>query len=273
MKSIFAAAAVLTLVPPGSATALAAPPPATAGPVDALTSSPGNFTLLLDTDQVRVLKYTLLPGARDRWHTHPPRVGHVLSSATIRVTHADGSHQDYDEKTGDTYWGEFSPLHDTYNVGTTPYVALLVGVKGADAAPPSADEAAIRAARASFNAAIASGDIAGIGAAFADNAQLVTGTDSTVYAGKAAQLAVWSQDLKNKSRGLYIRTPVRVTISPLLPMAMESGHWRGVDSKSPNDWASGEYVAKWRRIDGTWKIESESYMTTACGGAYCPKRD
>ena len=92
-----------------------------------------NFKLLLENDQVRVLKYTLLPGSRDRWHTHPPRVGHVLSGATIRVTRADGSHTDYDEKTGDTYWGPFSPLHDTQNIGTTPYVALLVEVKGAPA--------------------------------------------------------------------------------------------------------------------------------------------
>jgi hypothetical protein len=47
------------------------------------------------------------------------------------VTHADGGHTDYDEKTGDSYWGEYSPLHDTQNTGTTPYVALLVEVKGA----------------------------------------------------------------------------------------------------------------------------------------------
>lgn len=150
---------------------------------------------------------------------------------------------------------------------------ILPGLATAQAAaPPAADEAAIRAARASFNAAIAAGDLAGIGAALADNAQLVTGTDSNVLAGKAAQLAVWAEDLKDTSRGIYVRTPARVTVSPLLPMALESGQWRGADSKSPADWASGDYAAKWRRIDGIWKLESETYMTTACGGAYCPKR-
>ena len=65
--------------------------------------------------------------------THPPRVGHVLSGAKIRVTEADGSHEDYDEKTGDTYWADFSPLHDTRNIGATPYIALLVEVKDAPA--------------------------------------------------------------------------------------------------------------------------------------------
>jgi quercetin dioxygenase-like cupin family protein len=91
--------------------------------------------LLLENAHVRVLQYTLLPGALDHWHTHPPRVGYVLSGAKIRVTEADGSTHDYDEKTGDTYWADFSPLHDTRNIGTTPYVALLVEVNDAPAAP------------------------------------------------------------------------------------------------------------------------------------------
>ena len=133
-----AAAFGLTLLGSASNAAppAAEPPPATTGPVDGLVSSPGNFKLLLENDHVRVLQYTLLPGALDHWHTHPPRVGYVLSGAKIRVTEADGSHQDYDEKTGDTYWGDFSPLHDTLNIGTTPYVALLVEVKNVAPAKP-----------------------------------------------------------------------------------------------------------------------------------------
>lgn len=121
---------------------LTEPPPPRKGPVDGLASSPGNFKLLLENDRVRVLQYTLPPGARDHWHTHPSRVGYVLSGAKIRVTEADGSHEDYDEKTGDTYWGEFSPLHDTLNLDTTPYIALLIEVKGANSSSASADEPA-----------------------------------------------------------------------------------------------------------------------------------
>jgi quercetin dioxygenase-like cupin family protein len=138
MKSLLAYAAASVLLLPISTAAPAAPPvaeppPATTGPVDGLVSSPDNFKLLLENEHVRVLQYTLLPGALDHWHTHPPRVGYVLSGATIRVTEADGSTHDYDEKAGDTYWGDFSPLHDTLNIGTTPYVALLVEVKDAPA--------------------------------------------------------------------------------------------------------------------------------------------
>lgn len=145
MRSTLAYAAASALFVLTPIAALAEPPPATIGPVDGLVSSPGNFKLLLENDHVRVLQYTLLPGARDHWHTHPPRVGYVLSGAKIRVTETDGSHEDYDEKTGETYWGEFSKLHDTLNVGTTPYIALLVEVKGASPSSAAANDAALAA--------------------------------------------------------------------------------------------------------------------------------
>jgi quercetin dioxygenase-like cupin family protein len=136
MKSLlaYAAASALLLL----TTASAEPPPAK-GPVDGLVSSPANFKLLLENDHVRVLQYTLPPHALDHWHTHPPRVGYVISGAKIRVSEADGTHTDYDEKTGETYWGDFSPLHDTLNLDTKPYIALLVEVKDAPAKPKPAN--------------------------------------------------------------------------------------------------------------------------------------
>jgi quercetin dioxygenase-like cupin family protein len=146
----FAAAALVLLASTAAQAAppVAEPPPATTGPVDGLVSSPANFKLLLENAHVRVLQYTLPPGALDHWHTHPPRVGYVLSGAKIRVTEADGSHQDYDEKTGETYWADFSALHDT-----KPYVALLIEVKGAGATSAAADTAAIQAALAAAKSA------------------------------------------------------------------------------------------------------------------------
>ena len=104
----------------------------------------------------------------------------------------------------------------------------------------------------------------------ADKAQIVTGADSLVFSGRAGELKLWSEDLAAPSRGIYVRTPERIEISPVAPMAMETGHWRGVDTKSARDWSSGIYSAKWRRIGGHWLIESETYMTTACAGKYCP---
>jgi quercetin dioxygenase-like cupin family protein len=151
----FAAASALLLLTPAAPAAppVAEPPPATTGPVDGLVSSPANFKLLLENAHVRVLQYTLPSGALDHSHTHPPRIGYVLSGAKIRVTEADGSHQDYDEKTGETYWADFTALHDTLNLDTKPYVALLIEVKGAGATSAAGDTAAIQAALAAATSA------------------------------------------------------------------------------------------------------------------------
>ena len=148
-------------------------------------------------------------------------------------------------------------------------IALLVA-----AASPvtSAAEREIRSQRAAFNRALSAGRVRGIAPILADDAQLVTGADSMIVSGKAAQLALWSEDLTGPKRRSYVRKPLRIRLSPVGPMALEIGEWRGFQLSAKSNWSSGDYVAKWRRIDGTWKIESETYMTTACGGTFCPVR-
>ena len=140
------------------------------------------------------------------------------------------------------------------------------------AASAPAAEQQIRSQRAAFNGALARGDLAAIATFLAENAQIVTGRASLVFSGRAAQIGMWWEDLQAADRATYVRTPDRIELSPTGPMAMETGHWRGVNVKSAAaNWASGSYSAKWRKIDGQWLIESEIYMTTDCGGSYCPK--
>ena len=128
---LLAAAALGVQAPaaPGRTPQPPAAPTSTTQDVDALTASPDNFRLVLENDRVRVLEYTLLPGQKDRRHTHPKRVAHVMSGGKLRVHFPDGRHLDFDEKVGDTSWGGPSPLHDTQNIGTTPIKILLVEVK------------------------------------------------------------------------------------------------------------------------------------------------
>jgi ketosteroid isomerase-like protein len=133
-------------------------------------------------------------------------------------------------------------------------------------------ERQIRMQRTVFNRAIASGSVRGIAPVLAEDAILVTGADSMIVSGKAAQLALWDEDLRRPKRRFYVRKPLRIRISAVAPMALETGEWRGFQMSAARNWAMGEYVAKWRRIDGTWKIESETYMAAACGGTFCPKR-
>ncbi len=152
-------------------------------------------------------------------------------------------------------------------------IATLAMLAAAVAPAPAASaEQQIRSQREAFNGALARGDLAAIATFLAENAQIVTGRASLVFSGRAAQIGMWWEDLQAADRATYVRTPDHIELSPLSPMAMESGHWRGANVKSaPANWASGSYSAKWRKIDGQWLIESELYMTTACGGSFCPQ--
>lgn len=134
--------------------------------------------------------------------------------------------------------------------------------------PSLADELAIRAARAAFNRALAEGDLAGVAAVLADKAVLVAGTDSAILSGRKAQLAVWKRDFAGPDRVVYERMPAQVIVSPVAPIAMEHGRWRGVSRTAAADFAAGSYTAKWRCFDGTWLIEVELFLTEECGGIF-----
>ena len=273
--------AALALLLGAPSVVVAEPPPATTGPVDGLVSSPGNFKLLLENDNVRVLQYTLLPGALDHWHTHPPRVGYVLSGAKILVTEADGTKQDYDEKTGDIYWGQFSPLHDTFNSGTTPYIALLVEVKGAPSAATSdaamqapaqaRDIAAIRALREQNNRALAAHDLDATMQIVGKNFVLVGG-NSGIDRSREDDRKAWAEEFAVPGHDRYVRTPAKIEVGERKGVwrAAESGTWEGIDHFAAGESRPyGSYFVHWSKATGEWKVVSETYVTLGCRGPGC----
>lgn len=100
--------------------------------VDGLATSPDNFRLVLENEQVRILEYHIDPGVRDRPHTHPPRVSHVISGGTLRIRLATGEVVDVTERAAETHWSGAGPLHDTENIGNTPIRILLIELKRDD---------------------------------------------------------------------------------------------------------------------------------------------
>ncbi|MBU6268774.1 MAG: DUF4440 domain-containing protein [Sphingomonadales bacterium] len=121
-------------------------------------------------------------------------------------------------------------------------------------------ELAIRLRRAAFNRAIADGDAAAIAPLLAPDVVMVTGTDSAVISGRKAQVAVWKREFAAPDRMVYVRTPDRVELSSVAPIAMEHGRWEGSGGGMT---AAGSYVAKWRDVGGAWAIEAEIYLTLA----------
>ncbi len=99
--------------------------------VDPVVVSPERFTVLLENSHVRVVEYVLLPGQRDQWHTHPPKVSYVVAGGTLRITTEDGRSFLATEKRGSATWMDALGRHFAENVGKTPVRILLVEVKSA----------------------------------------------------------------------------------------------------------------------------------------------
>lgn len=127
----------------------------------------------------------------------------------------------------------------------------------------NAPDLAIRLRRAAFNQALAEANLSAIGPILAQDAILVTGTDSAIISGRKAQLLAWKREFVAAGRTIYTRTPETILPSPVEPIALEQGRWQGVAAGSGEAIASGVYSAKWRNAGGDWVIEAEIYVTLA----------
>ncbi|HEX9580451.1 MAG TPA: nuclear transport factor 2 family protein [Gemmatimonadales bacterium] len=128
------------------------------------------------------------------------------------------------------------------------------------------DAREIRRRRETSNAAIARHDTAGIGTTLAPHLVVFTST-SVHVSGRDAYLRLFAESPGR----VYRRTPEEVRVFAPWGMASERGHWVG--SWTEADGAvrmAGSYFAKWRKINGAWLIESETFVPESCrGSAYC----
>ncbi|MEJ2408314.1 MAG: nuclear transport factor 2 family protein [Novosphingobium sp.] len=125
----------------------------------------------------------------------------------------------------------------------------------------SGAELTIRTRRAAFNRAIAEGDVPAISQVLGRDVVMVTGSDSALVSGRNAQIKAWRREFASPARVIYTRTPVSVAVSRVEPVALEQGHWQGVEAGSGKALASGDYAAKWREVLGEWVIVAEIYAT------------
>jgi quercetin dioxygenase-like cupin family protein len=127
--------------------------------IDAVVASPDRFTVLLDNAQVRVVEYTLRPGERDQWHTHPPKVSYIVSGGQLRIHLADGTSFLSDETRGTAVWMDALPRHYAENVGKTDVKIVLTEVKSMTS-DPSVDHDAIVDAMRTMYVALGKDDVA-----------------------------------------------------------------------------------------------------------------
>lgn len=97
--------------------------------IDAVKVSPGIFKILLENEHVRVIEYSLKPGEKDAWHTHPSKSSYVVSSGQLKVHLENGETILADEKAGTASWMDYVGKHYVENIGNTTVTIVLTEIK------------------------------------------------------------------------------------------------------------------------------------------------
>ncbi len=98
--------------------------------MDPLKVDPKHYKLVLDNNQVRVLRVKVGPHETIPMHEHGMnRVTVFLTDQVDKITTADGKEDTVRHKAGDFAWG--TPLkHKEENVGDQPFELVLIDIKG-----------------------------------------------------------------------------------------------------------------------------------------------
>ena len=96
-----------------------------ASQADPVAISPRYYTVLLDSNHVRVLEYRLPAGQKETMHSHPAHVVYFFQAAKLRALYPDGHSSESLVTPGETPYRE-AMTHSIQNLGDTEVHALLV---------------------------------------------------------------------------------------------------------------------------------------------------
>ena len=96
--------------------------------IDPTKSSPNNYKLLLENDNVRVLEMTLKAGEKDNEHSHDAESVYFISRGKLNIHLPGGDSMEVDIPDGHVMWHE-AWTHTVENVGTTDVRAIVVETK------------------------------------------------------------------------------------------------------------------------------------------------
>ncbi len=133
---------------------------------------------------------------------------------------------------------------------------------------PSREAAAVRAARAAQNTAIASRDLDRAASFWTDDVVIRSGLGRVIQ-GRVDYRTTLGAD----SVTIYRRDPDRVDVSDneRWPLAFESGTWSGRDPRNGKPLVRGRYAAQWIKRDGRWLIRGEVFVALGCSGSGCAR--
>ncbi len=95
---------------------------------DAVATDPDKYSVVLENERVRVLRYHDRPGDRTSQHVHPDYVLYAESSFRRRLTFPDGRQVELDVKAGSVSWLK-GHVHIGENIGDTDTDVIIVELK------------------------------------------------------------------------------------------------------------------------------------------------
>ena len=97
-------------------------------PQDPVVTDGDKYSVVLENERVRVLRYNDKPGDKTLQHAHPDYVMYAESSFKRRLTFTDGRKQEVEVKAGSVVWVK-AHTHIGENIGDTNTDVLLVELK------------------------------------------------------------------------------------------------------------------------------------------------
>lgn len=95
---------------------------------DVLDVNDANIKLRFENDRVRVLERTLKPGDREKLHSHPSYLIHVMTGGKLRNHNVDGKVTEFEVKAGDLLFRD-PTTHWAENIGTTVVEVVVIELK------------------------------------------------------------------------------------------------------------------------------------------------
>jgi len=95
---------------------------------DAVATDGDKYSVVMENDRVRVLKYHDRPGDRTSQHEHPDYVVYAESSFQRRLEFPDGGKKDVDVRAGSVLWMN-GHAHSGENIGDTDTDVIIVELK------------------------------------------------------------------------------------------------------------------------------------------------
>ncbi len=96
--------------------------------LDPVKLDPKHYKVLIDNDEVRVLRAKYGPHEKSVMHEHPASVAVFMTDGQAKFTLPDGTSQDSSMKAHDAIWAD-AGKHLPENVGDTPFEVIVIELK------------------------------------------------------------------------------------------------------------------------------------------------